>query len=55
MLYLVIFVLLVTAGVVAAPMVKPDTSLREVDRFWTARRITGSWAGVALEGQADED
>ena len=54
MLQLVIFVLAVVAAVVAAPMVKPDTRLREVERFWTARRLTTSWAGPAADGPAAE-
>ena len=53
-LQLVIFVLAVVAAVVAAPMVKPDTRLREVERFWTARRLTTSWAGPAADGPAAE-
>lgn len=54
MLYLVIAALVVVAAVVAAPMLKPDNRLRELDRFWTARRLTTSWAGPGQDGPPGE-
>ncbi len=44
MLYFVIFALAVYAVVVAAPMVRLDTTLRDLDRWWTARALTTGWS-----------
>ncbi len=54
MLYVIIGVLAVRAVLVAAPMLlRRDTRLRELDRFWTARRLTTSWArGDGRPGEA---
>lgn len=58
MLYLIIGVLAVRAAVMAAPLLArrdDDRRLRELDRFWAARRLTTSWAGAPLvDGRAGE-
>jgi hypothetical protein len=43
-LYLVILVLAIVAASQAAPLLRFDKTVRELDRFWTARRLTTSWA-----------
>jgi hypothetical protein len=53
---LVIVILMVSAVVTARPMLRRDSRLRELDRFWHARRLTTSWAGhTAVDGPAGED
>ena len=55
MLYLVIFVLAVVAAVVAAPMLRFENPMREVDRWRTARDLTTDWSRqLAHGGRADE-
>ncbi|MDP9182913.1 MAG: hypothetical protein M3P04_09095 [Actinomycetota bacterium] len=55
MLYLVIFALAVLAAVVAAPMLRFDNPMRELDRWWTARDLTTDWSRqLAHGGGADE-
>ena len=44
MLYLVIFALIVAAAVIAAPMLRLDTTMRDLDRWWTARQLTTGWS-----------
>ena len=44
MLYLVIFALAVTAAAIAAPMLRLDTTMRDLDRWWTARQLTTGWS-----------
>jgi hypothetical protein len=53
-LYLVIFALLVSAVVQAAPLLRRDSRLDEVARFRTARRITTSWTRPVADGPAGE-
>jgi hypothetical protein len=43
-LYLVILALAVAAGVQAAPLLRFENPMRELDRWWTARQLTTSWA-----------
>lgn len=53
---LVIVILMVSAAVTARPMLRRDNRLRELDRYWHARRLTTSWAGhPAVDGPAGED
>jgi hypothetical protein len=55
-LYLVIFALAVVAAVVAAPMLRFDKPMRELDRWWAARNLTTDWSRQpARGGRADED
>jgi hypothetical protein len=49
-LYLVILVLVVVAAAQAAPLFRIDKPMRDLDRFWTARRLTTSWARGVDEG-----
>jgi hypothetical protein len=48
-LYLVIFGLVVAAAVIAAPMLLLDTTMRDLDRWWTARDLTTGWSRGADE------
>ena len=50
MLYLVILVLAVVAAAQAAPLLRIDKTVRELDRFWNARRLTTGWARGVDEG-----
>jgi hypothetical protein len=43
-LYLVIFALAVAAAVIAAPRLRHDTTMRDLDRWWTARQLTTGWS-----------
>ena len=54
MLYLIIGVLFVRAVVMTVPLVlrRDDRRLRELDRYWTARRLTTSWS--LSDGRAGE-
>jgi len=49
-LYLVILALAVVAGVQAAPLLRFENPTRDLDRFWTARRLTSGWARGVDEG-----
>jgi hypothetical protein len=54
-LYLVIFVLMVVAAVVAAPMLRFEDPTRELDRWHNARDLTTQWSRqLAHGGGADE-
>jgi hypothetical protein len=54
-LYLVIAVLAVVAAVVAAPMLRFENPMRELDRWWNARHLTTDWSRqLAHGGGADE-
>lgn len=44
MLYLVIAVLVIVAALVAAPFLRRNNRLDEVDRFHVARSLTTSWS-----------
>jgi hypothetical protein len=48
-LYLVIFGLVVAAAVIAAPKLRLDTTMRDLDRWWTARDLTTGWSRGADE------
>lgn len=50
MLYLVILALAVVAAVQAAPLFRFHNPMRDLDRFWTARRLTTGWARGVDEG-----
>ena len=55
MLYLVIAGLMVAAAVVAAPMLRFENPMRELDRWWNARHLTTDWSRqLAHGGGADE-
>jgi hypothetical protein len=49
-LYLVILVLAAVAATQAAPLLRIDRTMRDLDRFWTARRLTTGWARGVDEG-----
>lgn len=44
MLYLVILVLMAVAAAQLAPMLRIEKPMRDLERFWTARRLTTGWA-----------
>jgi hypothetical protein len=49
LLYLVIAALAVVAAVQAAPLLRFEKPMRDLERWWAARSLTSSWARGADE------
>lgn len=49
MIYLIIAVLAVVGAVQAAPVLRFENPMRELDRWWRARHLTTGWARGADE------
>jgi hypothetical protein len=43
-IYVIIAVLAVVGAVMAAPLLRFENPMRELDRWWTARHLTTGWA-----------
>lgn len=49
MLYLVIVLLAGVAAAQVAPLIRFEKPMRDLERFWTARRLTTGWSRGADE------